>query len=151
MPEACWNTGFETETHAVCDGATASLTRVTDSADASSNDGLNCPLGSFEAPVFPTAAPTHPPTTYAPTAAPSESPVEPFDCEAHPAPLQVMREDDDEPFAGQDKRAKFPTSKPHISAVFHSFWLIFGRAIISWNGLEAWMLFLGRARAEHSR
>ena len=52
---------------------------------------------------------------------------------------------------GQDKRAKFPTSKPHISAVFHSFWLIFGRAIISRNGLEAWMLFLERARAEHSR
>jgi hypothetical protein len=52
---------------------------------------------------------------------------------------------------GQDKRAKFQTSKPHISAVFHSFWLIFGRAIISWNGLDAWMLFPGRARAEHSR
>ena len=53
--------------------------------------------------------------------------------------------------AGQDKRAKFQTSKAHISAVFHSFRLIFGRAIISWNGLEAWMLFLERARAEHSR
>ena len=52
---------------------------------------------------------------------------------------------------GQDKRAKFPTSKAHISAVFHSFWLIFGRAIISRNGLEAWMLFPERARAEHSR
>ena len=26
--------------------------------------------------------------------------------------------------AGQHKRAKFPTSKAHISAVFHSFWLI---------------------------
>ena len=38
---------------------------------------------------------------------------------------------------GQDKRAKFQTSKPHISAVSHSFWLIFGRAIISRNGLEA--------------
>ena len=48
---------------------------------------------------------------------------------------------------GQDKRAKFPTSKPHISAVFHSFWLIFGRAIISWDSLEARMLFFGtRAR-----
>ena len=33
--------------------------------------------------------------------------------------------------AGQQKRAKFPTSKAHISAVFHSFRLIFGRAIIS--------------------
>ena len=48
---------------------------------------------------------------------------------------------------GQEKRAKFPTSKAPISAVFHSFRLIFGRAIISRNGLEAWMLFFGtRAR-----
>ena len=52
---------------------------------------------------------------------------------------------------GQHKRAKFPTSKAHISAVFYSFRLIFGRAIISRNGLEAWMFFLERARAEHSR
>ena len=52
---------------------------------------------------------------------------------------------------GQDKRAKFPTSKAHISAIFHSFRLILGRAIISRNGLEAWMLFPERARAEHSR
>ena len=43
--------------------------------------------------------------------------------------------------AGQQKGAKFPTSKAHISAVFHSFRLIFGRAIISRNGLEAWMCF----------
>ena len=50
---------------------------------------------------------------------------------------------------GQDKRAKFPTSKAHISAIFHSFRLIFGRAIISRIGLEAWMLFPERARAEH--
>ena len=52
---------------------------------------------------------------------------------------------------GQQKRAKFPTSKAHISAVFHSFWLIFGQAIISRNGLEARMLFPERERAEHSR
>ena len=52
---------------------------------------------------------------------------------------------------GQQKRAKFPTSKAHISVVFHSFRLILGRAIISRNGLEAWMLFPERARAEHSR
>jgi len=51
---------------------------------------------------------------------------------------------------GQQKRAKFPTSKAHISAGFHSFRLIFGRAIIPRNGLEAWMLFPERARAEHS-
>ena len=52
---------------------------------------------------------------------------------------------------GQDKRAKFPTSKAPFSAVFHSFRLIFGRAIISRNDLEAWMLSPERARAEHSR
>ena len=55
------------------------------------------------------------------------------------------------PATGQEKRAKFPTSKAPISAVFHSFRLIFGRAIISRNGLEAWMLLSERARAEHSR
>ena len=38
---------------------------------------------------------------------------------------------------GQHKRATFPTSKAPFSAVFHSFRLIFGRAIISRNGLEA--------------
>ena len=52
---------------------------------------------------------------------------------------------------GQDKRATFPTSKAPFSAVFHSFRLIFGRATISRNGLEAWMLLSERARAEHSR
>jgi hypothetical protein len=54
-------------------------------------------------------------------------------------------------FAGQQKGAKFPASKAQISADFHSFRLIFGRAIISRNCLEAWMLFGERARAEHSR
>ena len=39
--------------------------------------------------------------------------------------------------AGQEKRAKFSTSKAPLSADFHSFRLIFGRAIISGNGLEA--------------
>ena len=65
--------------------------------------------------------------------------------------VQRLRLDGVQQEAGQDKRAKFPTSKPHISAVFHSFRLIFGRAIISPNTLEAWMLFPERARAEHSR
>ena len=45
------------------------------------------------------------------------------------------------------KRATCPTSKAPISAVFHSFRLIFGRAIISRNSFEARMLFFGtRAR-----
>ena len=43
-----------------------------------------------------------------------------------------------------------PTSKAPLSAVFHSFWLTFGRAIISWSVLEAWLLSLERARPEHS-
>ncbi|KAH8063966.1 ATPase [Aureococcus anophagefferens] len=38
---------------------------------------------------------------------------------------------------GSKKRAKFPTSKAPFSAVFHSFWLIFGRAIVSRNGALA--------------
>ena len=64
--------------------------------------------------------------------------------------LEVSTPDTTYP-TGQHKSAKFPTSKPHISAVFHSFRLIFGRATISRNGVEAWMLFPERARAEHSR
>ena len=35
--------------------------------------------------------------------------------------------------------------------MFHSFRLIFGRAIIPRSALDAWMLFLERARAEHPR
>ena len=50
------------------------------------------------------------------------------------------------PVAGQHKRAKFPMSKAPISAIFHSFRLIFGRAIISRSGLEA-ETFLSRTRA----
>jgi hypothetical protein len=52
---------------------------------------------------------------------------------------------------GQEKGAKFPTSKALISASFHSFRLILGRAIIPRSALEASMLFLGRARVKHSR
>ena len=52
---------------------------------------------------------------------------------------------------GRQKRATCPPSKAPISAVFRSFRLIFGRAIISRNGLDAWVLFPERARAEHSR
>ena len=55
------------------------------------------------------------------------------------------------PRPGQEKGAKFPTSKAHISVVFHSFWLIFGRVIISRNGLERERLSLERARAERPR
>ena len=40
---------------------------------------------------------------------------------------------------------------PDFKVVFHSFRLIFGRAIISRSDLEAWMLSVERARAERSR
>ena len=38
---------------------------------------------------------------------------------------------------GSKRVQKSPTSKAHISVVFHSFWLIFGRVSISRRGLEA--------------
>ena len=53
--------------------------------------------------------------------------------------------------SGREKGATFPPSKAPISAGFHSFRLFFGRAIILRSALEAWMLSLERARAEHSR
>ena len=52
---------------------------------------------------------------------------------------------------GQEKSSKFPTLEAHISVVFHSFRLIFERAIISRSALDAWMLSLEQSRAEHSR
>ena len=61
---------------------------------------------------------------------------------------EVFRE---EPYSGQHERATFPTSKAPSSAVFHSFRLMFGRAIISRNGLDAWTLISEQSRAEHSR
>ena len=63
---------------------------------------------------------------------------------------EAQREAETASAAGREKRATFPTSKAPISAVFHSFRLTFGRAIIPRNGLEAWILFLERARAEQS-
>ena len=53
--------------------------------------------------------------------------------------------------SGQQKGAKIPTSKAPISVVFHSFRLIFPRAIISRSNLERGRLSLERARAEHRR
>jgi len=53
--------------------------------------------------------------------------------------------------AARAKAATCPTSKAPLSAGFHSFRLIFGRAIISRSGLDAWMLFPEPARAERSR
>ena len=53
--------------------------------------------------------------------------------------------------SGQEKGAKFPTSKAHISVVSHSVWLIFGRVIISRHDLDRERLSLERTRAERPR
>ena len=52
---------------------------------------------------------------------------------------------------GRKRVRRWPTSKAPISVVFHSFWLIFGRVVVSRNGLEALMFFLECARAKHPR
>ena len=52
---------------------------------------------------------------------------------------------------GATRGGKIPTSKAPSSVVFHSFRLILGRAVVSRDGLEAWMLFPARARRKRSR
>ena len=62
----------------------------------------------------------------------------------------VTCHDHDTLLSGREKRANFPTSKAPSSAVFSSFRLILGRAIIPRSVLEAWMLFWNaRARNTH--
>ena len=48
-------------------------------------------------------------------------------------------------------KREFPTLEAHISIVFHSIWLTFGRAIISRGELKAWMLFCRESLREHPR
>ena len=55
------------------------------------------------------------------------------------------------PVPGQEKGETFPTLEARISVVFHSFWLIFGRAIISRGELKAWMLSSRTSLREHPR
>ncbi|KAJ1447039.1 hypothetical protein M885DRAFT_624732 [Pelagophyceae sp. CCMP2097] len=47
IAEACWNTGLDVSTHAVCADSSAQITRVTSADVASSNDGMNCPLDAL--------------------------------------------------------------------------------------------------------
>ena len=51
--------------------------------------------------------------------------------------------------AGQQKRAKFPTSKAPISAVFHSFRLIFGRSSLGTVSKRGCFFRNARARNTH--
>merc|ERR1719171_3452347 len=92
VPDECWNTGFETDTHEVC-SSTANLTRWHDSEESSSNDGMNCPLGHY----VETYEPTTSPTTARPTPSPTnytcsacwDQPVASLDCALHSGPLRL--------------------------------------------------------------
>ena len=54
--------------------------------------------------------------------------------------LGALRDDDEKVATGAGKRC--PTSKAPLSAGFHSFRLMFGRAIISGSALDAWTCLL---------
>ena len=101
VPEECWNSGEEG--HSVCEEGAQLLWRMP-SEKSKSNDGMNCPLGAGAPPE---AQPSPQPVElmYAPTPQPQEeTDDEPqyeagvFDCDHHGNPVQVLREDDDEPY-----------------------------------------------------
>ena len=103
---SCWNYGTAAADHAECASSTTVLTYRAPSVFTNYNDGLNCPEADVA--IAETLAPTPGPTpSPAPsTAAPTEladrwddPEVRPFDCENHPAPLQVLKPKDD---AGND-------------------------------------------------
>ncbi|KAK7250294.1 hypothetical protein SO694_00007247 [Aureococcus anophagefferens] len=101
VPDACWNSGLDTSGHSACaSGSSETLEWLAYSREASSNDGLNCPV--FWS-VYATYAPT-----LAPTKEPSGAPcpsgdvcwadfgVDAWDCDLYAAPVQVLeREGDD--------------------------------------------------------
>lgn len=58
IPDDCWNTGFDTSSHSVCDDSSATIVRLNDVVVTNYNDGMNCP----EAPLD-LYAPTYAPTT----------------------------------------------------------------------------------------
>ena len=91
VDDACWNQGDDVETHAQCAASTASISRVADSAEADSNDGMNCPV------VWSVAQ------TYAPTPGPcpedevcwTDASIEPWDCQGEMRPVQVLKDSDE--------------------------------------------------------
>merc|ERR1719217_1623105 len=92
VPDECWNTGFETDSHIVC-SSMANLTRWHDSEESSSNDGMNCPLGhyveTYEPTLMPTTArPSPQPTNYTCSAC-WDQPVASLDCALHSGPLRL--------------------------------------------------------------
>ncbi|KAH8051810.1 DNA binding protein [Aureococcus anophagefferens] len=107
VPDSCWNAGFDTDAHGVCD-VVVGIRRVSASAPTNYNDGMNCPE-FFEA--APSTEPTPEPT---PEPRPSRRPsprrrrsrrrrravarwsdasIDAFDCEAYQEPIQVLKYD----------------------------------------------------------
>mmetsp|Transcript_8118 Transcript_8118/g.27775 ORF Transcript_8118/g.27775 Transcript_8118/m.27775 type:complete len:413 (+) Transcript_8118:125-1363(+) len=74
VPDDCWNTGFDAAAQSVCAGARAALERTSNSAEATSNDGMNCPFGYYDTPA-PSAEPSAQPSgSPRPSAKPSAAP-----------------------------------------------------------------------------
>merc|ERR1711965_534737 len=77
--------GTDTDDHVFCAAAgEQKISWLGLSEDTESNDGMNCPynLNLFQ-------------PSSAPTLAPSFSPIEPFNCQDHSNPIQVLKFDDD--------------------------------------------------------
>merc|ERR1719217_1770509 len=92
VPDECWNTGFDTDSHIVCSTG-ANLTRWHDSEESSSNDGMNCPLGHYVETYEPTTSPTTArpspqPTNYTCSAC-WDQPVAALDCAVNSGPLRL--------------------------------------------------------------
>jgi len=81
VPSECWNTGTDVDAHEACDADDAVIYRVSDAAEASSNDGLNCPSG------FDGAAACYDDVCW------SDQTVASFDCDDHGLPVQVLKYD----------------------------------------------------------
>ncbi|KAH8096184.1 DNA binding protein [Aureococcus anophagefferens] len=82
VPSECWNTGTDVDDHVACDADDAAMIyRVSDAAEASSNDGLNCPSG------FDDADACYDDICW------SDQTVSSFDCDDHGLPVQVLKYD----------------------------------------------------------
>jgi len=75
VPDSCWNAGFDTDAHGVCD-VVVGIRRVSASAPTNYNDGMNCPEFFEAAPsTEPTPEPTTPPEpTQTPSLCPTYAP-----------------------------------------------------------------------------
>ncbi|KAH8079152.1 DNA binding protein [Aureococcus anophagefferens] len=90
VPDSCWNAGFDTDAHGVCD-VVVGIRRVSASAPTNYNDGMNCPEFFEAAPsTEPTPEPTPEPTRRADARAHDAAGA---DADAEPEPIQVLKYD----------------------------------------------------------